>query len=205
MGKALALVIEDQTNLAILYEDALRLVGFDVVAIHDGLEALNHLELNDAPNLIILDVNLPSLSGRDIHKHIRGTDKYAKTPVIILTANSLMIDKIRPTITSNDYVFVKPIGMKQLQDLAKAVRPNDAGLPDYMAKTQPIPHLDEPVKPNNNQSDAPPTELELPVVLRPDNTLEQTTRTEIVDPKAQTQEHKAILTPDDDILSQDDD
>jgi DNA-binding response OmpR family regulator len=122
MQRPVAFVIEDQASLNVLYEDALRLVGYDVIAVRDGLQALNQLEINEPPTLIILDINLPSLSGRDIHRHIRKHSRYDKTPVMILTANSVMATAIQPDITSKDYLFIKPISMKELQNFAKQMR-----------------------------------------------------------------------------------
>lgn len=143
MKRPLAFVIEDQISLSTLYEDALRLVGFDVIAIRDGLEALNKLEINEPPTFIILDINLPGLSGRDLLKHIRKHDRYDKTPVMILTANSVMATAIRPEITENDHLFIKPISMKALQEFAKLLRPGKDGVADYLAETQKIPPLPE--------------------------------------------------------------
>src|SRR5688572_30360596 len=141
MQNPVAFVIEDQVNISMLYEDALRLVGYEVVAIRDGLLALNALETREAPSLIILDINLPRLSGRDLHKHIRSREKYNDVPVIILTANSLMAERLAPDMSKRDHLFVKPIGMKEFQELAKAVRPGRDGVPDYMADTHRVPHL----------------------------------------------------------------
>jgi len=195
MQNPVAFVIEDQVNISMLYEDALRLVGYDVVALRDGLLALNALETRDAPNLIILDINLPRLSGRDLHKHIRSRDKYKNVPVIILTANSLMAERLMPEMTSRDHLYVKPIGMKEFQELAKAMRPGRDGTPDYMADTQRIPHLviEEEEKPAE----------ELPKILTPDDSLQ--TKPPVKDEhKFSTQEHKAIITPTDEVISLED-
>lgn len=200
MAKPLALIIEDQANIALLYEDALRLVGYDIFAINDGLKALNHLETHDAPDLIILDVNLPNLSGRDIHKHLRNSMKYTETPVIILTANSLAIEQIRPAITKNDYLRIKPIGMRELQELAKSLQRTEDGTLIYQAETQKIPYLEDDF--DNLETERIKTNP--PGILRPDNSTIETSEQLIVDPKADTQEHKAIITPENDIIPQED-
>ena len=200
MAKPLALIIEDQPNLAMLYEDALRLIGYDIFAIDDGLKALNHLETNEPPDLVILDVNLPNLSGKDIHRHIRGSQKYASTPVIILTANSLMIEQIRPITVKNDYLYVKPIGMRELQELAKSLQRNDEGTPSFMAETQKVPHLED----ENSDTEEIKTKTNPPTILRPDNSVMETDEQPIIDSKMETQEHKAIITPEDEIIPQND-
>jgi DNA-binding response OmpR family regulator len=197
MPNPVAFVIEDQVNISMLYEDALRLVGYEVVALRDGLLALNALETRDVPSLIILDINLPRLSGRDLHKHIRSRDKYKNVPVIILTANSLMAERLAPEMTARDHLYIKPIGMKEFQELAKAMRPGQDGVPDYMADTQRIPHLviEEEVKPKPKE--------EASKVLRPDDSL-QTRPPDLDEHKFSTQEHKAIITPNDEVISLED-
>jgi|GEM_PF-3181038 len=195
MAKAFALIIEDQPNLAMLYEDALRLIGYDIKAINNGLDALNHLATHEPPDLVILDVNLPGLSGRDIHKHIRTSDKYIDTPVIILTANSLMLNQIRPDAAPNDYLRIKPIGMKELQELAKSLLRGADGKRTHQAETQKVPHLDDTQE--EAADEAPKTNP--PSVLSPDDTMVEDNIAP-VDPRAKTQEHKAIITPDDTII-----
>lgn len=197
MAKALALIIEDHANLAMLYEDALRLVGYNIFAISDGLQALNYLATNDAPDLVILDVNLPHMSGRDIHKYIRTTDQYKETPVIILTANSLMLDQMRRDTTPNDYLYIKPIGMRELQELARSLLRGEDGKRTHMATTQKVPHLDE------HESEDEKSANSLLKILNPDNTVVENVAAP-VDPKAETQEHKAIITPDNEIIPTED-
>lgn len=192
MQLPVAFVIEDQVNISMLYEDALRLVGYDVVALRDGLVALNALETRDAPQLIVLDINLPRLSGRDIHKHIRSRDKFKDVPVIILTANSLMGERLAEEMTPRDHFYIKPIGMKEFQELAKAMKPGRDGVPDYMADTQRIPHLAFEEEPKT----------EAPKILTPTDNLE--TRPPVIEKKLSTQELKAIITPMDEMISLDD-
>lgn len=198
MQNPVAFVIEDQVNISMLYEDALRLVGYEVVAIRDGLLALNALETQEAPSLIILDINLPRLSGRDLHKHIRSREKYSQVPVIILTANSLMAERLAPDMTARDHLFVKPIGMKEFQELAKAMRPGRDGVPDYMADTQRVPHLIlEEAKRMVEQA-----KEEAAKILTPDDSIQ--TKPPAPEQKLSTQEHKAIITPTDEMIAIDD-
>lgn len=122
MQKPTAFVVEDQLHLVTLYEDALRLVGFDVETSRNGLNALNKLETNDVPTMILLDVNIPGLSGKDLHKHIRSKEKFNDVPVLIATANSVAAASMQSALMDNDTLMVKPIGMKDLQQFAKAAK-----------------------------------------------------------------------------------
>ncbi|MEO1164378.1 MAG: response regulator [Chloroflexota bacterium] len=197
MPKPLALVVEDQINLVTLYEDVLRLVGYDVHSIQDGLKALNYLETNDTPpTLIILDVNLPSLSGQDLHAHIRKNDKYANTPVLILTANSLMAERIKPKITEKDHLYIKPVSVMQLQSLAKSMRPD----PNAQRKTA---HERDTDTMPITKNDAPSTEpTDNPIadtdVLRPDDTR---SHEEALSSDAQAIVEDTVLQPNDTVTA----
>ncbi len=138
MSRPFALIIEDQPHLAILYEDTLRLVGYDVFSIHNGLEALNYLAIQNTPDFVILDVNLPSVSGREILKHIRKNETYNEMPVLVLTANTLMIEQIQPEIGENDFLHAKPIGMTELQSYAKRVHQHIRERIESRLETQPM-------------------------------------------------------------------
>jgi len=124
MKRPVAIVIEDQASLSVLYSDALRLVGYDVTVIRHGFDAINILEVTEeSPTLIVLDINLPFASGADILKYIRKREVLAHVPVMVVTANSVMADKIQSRLTDRDYLFIKPLSMRTLQDIAKELRP----------------------------------------------------------------------------------
>lgn len=69
----------------------------EVMTVSDGLEALSYLKglSQDAPSpcLVILDVNMPRLNGRETLKQLRKMDRYDEVPVILFTTSSLPVDK----------------------------------------------------------------------------------------------------------------
>ncbi len=137
MGKRLVLVVEDQAILGTLYEDALRLVGFEVKIIRDGLAAINYIEIGEIPEFIILDINLPRMSGRDVLHHIRKRDNYATVPVLVITANSVMAERVTDELTAYDRLLIKPVQMKDLQAFAKQIHTRESNTPpDFIAETQ---------------------------------------------------------------------
>lgn len=196
MSKPIALIVEDQASLVQLYEDTLRLIGYDTVSVRDGLAGINRLEAFAAPNLVILDVNMPHLSGRDVHQYlrIRKAEKFADTSVVILTANSLMANRMKPELTKGDYLFIKPITMKDLQTLARSLRPSKDGRPDYQSKTEPIPYL---LGPDDALVDSRDKQVTPPNILKPDDESIETSEHPAAVDKTRTQEHRIILTPDD--------
>lgn len=130
MGKLpLAYIIEDQSTLALLYSDALALVGYQVKTIRTGHDAINQLETaSDMPDLIVLDINLPGLTGDSILAHLRRKDSLKHIPVMVVTANSLMARKIQPQLTERDNLVIKPLAMPQLQAFARQVLPVEEAL-----------------------------------------------------------------------------
>jgi len=119
MDKPLAFIVEDQRDLLQLYVDALEAAGFATQAYRDGQEALD--ALNDVkPELVILDINLPHVSGHYIYKQILATESYKETVVLISTANNIMAEKISFQIRSQDIVKVKPITIRELTDIANS-------------------------------------------------------------------------------------
>jgi DNA-binding response OmpR family regulator len=67
-----------------LYRMALKLSGFDVVDVEDGLDALQYLEC-ERPDAIVLDLGLPRVGGRDVHRELRAHAETSSIPVVIIT------------------------------------------------------------------------------------------------------------------------
>lgn len=162
--KAMALVIDDQPQLLIMYEDALRLVGYDVRTVMDGKSAINHLVAYPAPRLVILDINMPQLSGRDVYRYMREHEKFQQTTVIVSTANSLMAEEMKPHLTASDRLYIKPIMMFDLQREARLLLTEQDRLQQAATRTEPIPDAQEII-----DNDVPVIERE--PILTPDDTL----------------------------------
>jgi CheY-like chemotaxis protein len=117
----LALIIEDDEDLANIFAEALRGVGFEVEHVPDGKLAQERLKNGKAPFIILLDMHLPHVSGADLLTIIKGEDKFAKTMTIITTADARMGDMYSDQV---DFVLIKPISFVQLRDLTARLRPN---------------------------------------------------------------------------------
>lgn len=119
MDKPLAFIVEDQRDLLQLYVDALESTEFATQAYRDGQEALDALKSVE-PQFIILDINLPHVSGHYIYKQILADAKFTDTVVLISTANNIMAEKISFQIRAHDIVKVKPITIRELTDIANS-------------------------------------------------------------------------------------
>ena len=119
----LALIIEDDEDLASIFAEALRGVGFDVELAADGRIAQERLANGIPPFLILLDMHLPHISGADLLTNIiKKDERFAKTIVIITTADARMGEAYTEQV---DFVMIKPISFVQLRDLTSRLKPKE--------------------------------------------------------------------------------
>jgi CheY-like chemotaxis protein len=89
----LALIIEDDEDLANIFAEAVRGVGFEVEHVADGQKAQERLKSGTAPYLILLDMHLPHVSGEDLLMNtIKPDDRFETSMIIITTADARMGD-----------------------------------------------------------------------------------------------------------------
>ena len=120
MANRLALIIEDQEDIADIYSNALRLAEFDSTIIHNGKEALEQLPSLD-PDIIILDMNLPQVSGHYLFKQLRSIPHLVQVPVIICTANTVLASAMEKEISETDFILIKPVSIHQLKGLVERI------------------------------------------------------------------------------------
>jgi CheY-like chemotaxis protein len=113
--KPLALIIEDDAELADIFSVGLEGIGFETEIARDGKMALARLA-TVVPVLVLLDLHLPGVSGKDILKHIRANDRLAGTRVVLATADALMAQSLRGEA---DLILLKPISINHLRSVAK--------------------------------------------------------------------------------------
>jgi two-component system response regulator RegX3 len=111
------LVVEDEPSLVEALEFALAEEGFRVVSTGDGQTSLSLFE-REHPDLVLLDLMLPSLSGTEICKQIRAD---SAVPIIMLTARDSEIDKVVGLEVGADDYVTKPFSMRELLARVKAV------------------------------------------------------------------------------------
>ena len=114
----LALIIEDDEDLATIFSEALKAADFSTEIIRDGEDAQKRLR-QIVPNIIVLDMHLPHVDGSTLLAQIRDDDLNKKAIVIVATADALMGDLYREIA---DFVLIKPISFTQLRDLSIRLR-----------------------------------------------------------------------------------
>lgn len=127
------LVVEDEPKLASFVKKGLEEQSCEVYVALDGQAGLT-MALNNAYDVIILDVNLPKMNGFDVVQSLR--QGRIATPVLMLTAMGLMDDKLKGFEAGADDYLVKPFEFRELMARLRALakRSTDAGLPNNVLK-----------------------------------------------------------------------
>lgn len=113
------LLVEDDEALATVYESRLGLEGFDTRVVNDGEKALS-TALEYRPDLILLDVMMPRVSGFDVLDILRNTPDTAKMRVVMLTALSQPKDKERAqTLGADDYLVKSQVVISDVVERIK--------------------------------------------------------------------------------------
>jgi len=115
----LALVVEDDPQQSEIFSQALKQAGYVVEACSDGQKTLDHLA-NATPHIVVLDLNLPTVSGDQILAYIRSEPRLETIRVILATANPRQAELLRG---DSDLVLIKPISFTQLKTLAERLHP----------------------------------------------------------------------------------
>lgn len=124
------LLVEDEPSIAVPLSFLLSEEGFKVKVVGDGREALSEFN-RKTPDLVLLDVMLPSMSGIEVCQRIRAT---SDVPVIMLTAKASEIDKVLGLEVGADDYVTKPYSSRELLARIKSVmrrsRSSDLGAPE---------------------------------------------------------------------------
>ena len=81
------LLVEDDDATREMFDYALRMAGFAVTAVRDGLAALRSIE-QQCPDVVVLDLDLPHVSGMDVHQEIVSHAETCKIPIIVVTGTN---------------------------------------------------------------------------------------------------------------------
>lgn len=115
--KARILTVDDEPKYTWVMRSILESVGYEVVVAEDGASALACVASDD-PDLILLDVRMPGLTGIEVCRRIR---EFSTVPIIILTALAEESDKVRGLDAGADDYLTKPFGAKELLARVRAM------------------------------------------------------------------------------------
>ena len=117
MDRARILVVEDEQSIGEVVSLYLRRAGFQVTVVLDGQAALEELSV-ELPDLVVLDLMLPKVSGLEITRWLRGR---GDTPIIMLTARRDETDRIAGLEMGADDYVPKPFSPQELVSRVRAV------------------------------------------------------------------------------------
>ncbi len=111
--KAKILIVDDDPDIAMMLEDRLEASGYGTVIARDGIEALELVE-KEAPNLLLLDLDMPRMHGLDVLKKLPGVRPSEDLPVIVMTAHG-SIESAVEAMKDGAYDFLtKPLDKDHL-------------------------------------------------------------------------------------------
>jgi CheY-like chemotaxis protein len=118
MDKPLVMIIEDDRDIVALYRQVLDMAGYQTEIALNGKEAMDRLPALK-PDIILLDLQLPGLSGVEILKRIRGDEQLRAIPVVVITAYAQYSESLP---VEPDLVLLKPVDIHQLSNLVQRLQ-----------------------------------------------------------------------------------
>src|SRR3990170_7308101 len=135
--KQTILVVDDENDILTLLKYNLEKAGFKVLSSQDGPEAIN-TAAKEKPDLIVLDIMLPSMEGTEVCRILKGRDGTRDIPIIMLTAKGEEIDRIVGFELGADDYIIKPFSPRELVLRVKAVLKRGHGDDTKSIKAGPV-------------------------------------------------------------------
>lgn len=115
MANPYALIVEDEPLVAELFQRALQDAGYQAEIMDNGHKAQAQLVFT-SPEIVLLDMNLPSISGSVLLRQIRGQHRLSGTHVVVVTNDK---ESAKSLADEADQVLVKPVGYEQVREVAE--------------------------------------------------------------------------------------
>ena len=119
-SEPLALVVEDMPELRLMFSSALRQAGFRVSTLEDGHTAVSEAK-RLRPDLICLDVVMPSVCGLDVCEQIRSTPETSDIPVMVMSVRSSPQDRANAELAGATEYLTKPVHPVEFGQRARAL------------------------------------------------------------------------------------
>jgi CheY-like chemotaxis protein len=117
MAAMRVMVVDDHEDIRELVAEVLVEDGYDVCVAHDGVEALRQLEAEPRPDIMLVDMMMPGLSGRDLIQRLRGEKRYDGTLIVAVSAAA----NARRDMKGFDAFLAKPFDLDNLRDIVQGV------------------------------------------------------------------------------------
>ena len=121
MEKPFALIIEDERDIVALFRHVLDLAGYRTEIVLDGKVAMEYLS-RSTPDIVLLDLGLPGLSGQEILVRMHADERLKKIPVVVITAFPHIAQALPVT---PQLVLIKPVNIEQMSTLIQRICPTE--------------------------------------------------------------------------------
>lgn len=111
--------VEDDEDISLIINKTLTKQGFTVKSFENGKKFLEQFKL-ETPDIVLLDLMLPDMSGSDIIKKIRSNQKYDNAHIIVVSAKHMTIDKVENLDLGADDYIEKPFDLLELMSRVEA-------------------------------------------------------------------------------------
>lgn len=115
MTEKTVLIIEDEEDAAELFAEMMRVSGYNVIKTSKSTPALSMMAENK-PDVVLLDIMMPEISGLDILRQMRRDPNLANIPVIVVTAKSMPTDIKNGMEAGASTYLTKPVGFLDLKE-----------------------------------------------------------------------------------------
>ena len=122
--KPSALIIEDDRDIVALFRHVLDLAGYRTEIVLHGRVAVEHLA-RSRPDIVLLDLGLPGVSGSEILVMMREDERLKDVPVVVITANAHLVEALP---VAPQLVLIKPVNIEQLSNLILRICPTEKSM-----------------------------------------------------------------------------
>jgi len=120
----IVMIVEDDRDIAAYYRHVMDLAGYRTEIAQNGRAAIEQL-IKNPPDMVLLDLNLPGVSGVEVHNLLKSDERFKKTREIVITGYAQEAEQLP---VEPDLILLKPISPLQLADLVERLFQEDANL-----------------------------------------------------------------------------
>lgn len=120
--KKTVIVVEDEPDAAEMFAEMMRVSGYDVIKIYSSTPAIGIISA-EQPDLVILDVMMPDVSGLEVLRFMRREPKLKDIPVILVSAKSMPSDIKTGMDAGASLYLTKPVGFLELKNAVDELVP----------------------------------------------------------------------------------
>jgi len=120
------LLVDDEANIALSLEFAMKKAGYEVRTVTDGEAALEAAH-ETPPDLVLLDIMMPKLNGYEVCRRLRADPRMEGTKIVMLTAKGGPVEGEKALALGADAFFAKPFSLADLSARVQALMEEGAG------------------------------------------------------------------------------